>query len=291
MPATEVPEPSPKQPSPEKSGEGLKKNRRVGTLASAFTPNKILSPSAMQIIVIVEIITFLVVWIMSPFKILPRPGEVMEALQTLWMKQGLGPALISSFTFNVESLAISALISLGFAYLGVMPFFRPIVAAVSKGRFLSLVGFSVLFTVVLGGGHTLKLSLLVFGMTVFFLTSMASVVAEIPRSEFDYARTLHMKEWRVVWEVVILGTADRALEVMRQNAAMGWMMLTMVESIVRSEGGVGVLLLNNEKYMKLSEVFAIQLAVLVVGLFQDAAIGLIRRLFCPYAYLTVEQAK
>jgi NitT/TauT family transport system permease protein len=88
-----------------------------------------------------------------------------------------------------------------------------------------------------------------------------------------------------------LGTADKALEVMRQNAAMGWMMLTMVESFVRSEGGVGVLLLNNEKYMKLSEVFAIQLTILVVGLLQDSAIGLFRRLVCPYAYLTLEQAK
>ena len=245
----------------------------------------------MQIIVVMEIVAFLILWSLSPFKILPRPGEVVSAFQRLWMKQGLGPAIISSFAFNCEALLISALISLGFAYLSVMPIFRPIVAALSKGRFLSLVGFSLLFTVVLGGGHTLKLSLLVFGMTVFFLTSMASVIAEIPMSDLDYARTLHMGEWRVVWEVVILGTADKALEVMRQNAAMGWMMLTMVETIVRAEGGVGVLLMNNEKYMKLSEVFAIQLAVLVIGLFQDTIIGLIRRMFCPYAYLTTERAK
>lgn len=281
---------SPKDPPPAKP-EAAKANVRHGTLKHAFTPNKILSTSAMQIIVVMEILGFLLLWSFSPFKILPQPGEVLTALQGLWMKQGLGPALIASFVFNVEALIISALISLGLAYLGVLPAFRPIVAAVSKGRFLSLVGFSLLFTVVLGGGHTLKLSLLVFGMTVFFLTSMASVVAEIPRSELDYARTLHMGEWHVVWEVVILGTADKALEVMRQNAAMGWMMLTMVETIVRAEGGVGVLLMNNEKYMKLSEVFAIQLAVLVVGLGQDAVIGLIRRTLCPYAYLQTEAAK
>ncbi len=167
----------------------------------------------------------------------PSPaGQVFIAFQGLWSKQGLGPALISSFVFNCEALLISTLISLVFAYLSVLPIFRPIVAALSKGRFLSLVGFSLLFTVVLGGGHTLKLSLLVFGMTVFLLTSMASVIAEIPMSDLDYARTLHMGEWRVVWEVIILGTADKALEVLRQNAAIGWMMLTMVETIVRSEG-------------------------------------------------------
>lgn len=281
---------TPQSPSPVTPGKAHH-NSQYGTLKHALTPNKILSPSAMQIIVVMEVVAFLVLWTFSPFKILPQPGEVLHALQSLWANQGLGPALIASLMFNVQALVISALISLGFAYLGVLPAFRPIVAAISKGRFLSLVGFSLLFTVVLGGGHTLKLSLLVFGMTVFFLTSMASVVAEIPRSDLDYARTLHMGEWHVVWEVIILGTADKALEVMRQNAAMGWMMLTMVETIVRGEGGVGVLLVNNEKYMKLSEVFAIQLAVLIVGLFQDAIIGLVRRMLCPYAYLRTEAAK
>ena len=48
---------------------------------------------------------------------------------------------------------------------------------------------------------------------------------------------------------------------MRQNAAMGWMMLTMVEGISRSEGGVGAMLLNQNKHFHLSAVFAIQLTI------------------------------
>jgi len=39
--------------------------------------------------------------------------------------------------------------------------------------------------------------------------------------------------------VIVLGRADAAFDAMRQNAAMGWMMLTMVEGISRSEGGIG----------------------------------------------------
>jgi NitT/TauT family transport system permease protein len=272
--------PAPTTPAPVK---------RHGSLLQAFSPNKILSPSAMKIIIAIQVIAFFIIWTTSPFKVLPKPGDTFAALQNLWANQGLGRELLTSLMFNVKALTYASLISLGFAYLTVMPFFRPLVSAFSKGRFLSLVGFSVLFTLALGGGATLKMSLLVFGMTVFFLTSMASVVAEIPKSEFDYARTLRMSEWRVVWEVVILGTIDKAFEVMRQNAAIGWMMLTMVEGIVRAEGGVGVMLLNQQKYMKLSEVFAIQLTILLVGLFQDSIIGFIRRLLCPYAYLTLER--
>src|SRR5437763_17101161 len=131
--------------------------------------------------------------------------------------------------------------------------------------------------------------MLVFAMTVFFVTSMAAVIVQIPKGTFDHARTLRMSEWRVVWEVVILGTADKAFEVLRQNAAMGWMMLTMVEGISRAEGGVGAMLLNQSKHFRLAEVFAIQIVVLLVGMTQDYAIGLARRLVCPYADLTMEK--
>src|SRR5207302_9454566 len=136
--------------------------------------------------------------------------------------------------------------------------FRPIVMAISKGRFLSLVGFTFVLMLMVENGHQLKTGLLIFGVTVFYVTSMAAVVLQIPRADFDYARTLRMSEWRVVWEVVILGTADKAFEVLRQNAAIGWMMLTMVEGIARAEGGVGVMLLNQSKHFRLADVFAIQ---------------------------------
>ena len=237
----------------------------------------------------VELAIALLIWLNSPFKVLPRPLEVLDALHSLWMKQGLGPALFSSFALNLQALAWSSLISLGLAYATVLPVFRPLVTAISKGRFLSLAGFTLIFTLMFGGGHALKLSLLVFAVTVFYVTSMASVIASIPKSEFDYARTLRMSEWRVVWEVVILGTVEKAFEVLRQNAAMGWMMLTMVEGIVRLEGGVGTMLLDGMKQFHLAEVFAIQLVILIAGLFQDYLIGLARRLCCPYADLTLER--
>ncbi len=199
-------------------------------LTAAFLPNRAVSRTAIQILIAAEAFIFLLVWWQSPFAVLPRPNEVISALGSLWMQQGLGPELWTSFKANVEALAITLVISLGLSYLTVLPAFRPIVTAASKGRFIGLTGLTFIFTLTFGGGHPLKISLLVFGMTVFFVTSMASVVADIPKEKFDYARSLRLSEWQVVWEVVILGTADRAIEVLRQNAAMGWMMLTMVKS-------------------------------------------------------------
>ena len=243
----------------------------------------------MRIIIVAQIALALLLWWNSPWEVLPQPGEVVSALRTLWFRQGLGRELWTSFMMNLEAMAYTIAISLALSYLTVLPAFRPVVAAVSKGRFLGLIGLTFVFTLLVGGGHPLKLSLLVLGMTVFFVTSMAAVVAEIPRDRFDHARTLRMSEWRVVWEVVVRGTADRAVEVLRQNAAIGWMMLTMVEGISRAEGGVGAMLLNQEKHFRLPEVFAIQIVILLLGLVQDYGIGVARRLLFPYADLTLER--
>jgi NitT/TauT family transport system permease protein len=258
-------------------------------ITGAFAPNRAISPTTLKIIIAFQVAVVLMIWINSPFQVLPQPDEVARAFHGLWFTQGLGRELWTSFGLNLQALALTVLISLALSYLTVMPFFRPVAAALSKGRFLGLIGLTFVFTLMVGGGRPLKLALLTFGMTVFFLTSMAAEVLSIPKDRFDHARTLRMNEWEVVWEVVILGTADKAFEVLRQNAAIGWMMLTMVEGISRSEGGVGAMLLNQNKHFRLAEVFAIQITILLVGILQDYGIGALQRLFCPYSRLTLER--
>jgi NitT/TauT family transport system permease protein len=253
-----------------------------------LAPNRVISRKTVRWLVGFQLLMLLSIWIFSPTVFLPKPKEVFQALSELWF-QGLGGELITSFYLNLEAIAISAILSLLLAYLTVIPFFRPIVALLSKLRFLSMVGLTFFFTLMATSGHELKLFLLVFSVSVFFVTGMAEVVASIPKEKFDLARTLRMGEWRVVYEVIVLGQADKAFEVLRQNAAMGWMMLTMVEGISRSEGGVGAMLLNQNKHFHLSAVFAIQLTILLLGLAQDYAIGLMRKIVCPYADLTLER--
>jgi len=265
---------------------------RIGFLhdvLSAFSPNRVISKAAFRFIIVFQIAGLLLVWATSTYVFLPKPMDVWRAFVDLWNNEGLGQELIVSFVLNVQAMAWATVISLGLAYLTVVPVFQPIAHAVSKGRFLGMVGLTFFFTVIFASGHRLKVSLLVFGVAVFFVTSMIDVVAQVPKEKFDLARTLRMGEWRVVWEVIVLGRADAAFDAMRQNAAMGWMMLTMVEGISRSEGGIGALLLNQNKHFRLEAVFAIQIAILLIGLFQDYALGLAKRFLFPYANLQLEK--
>jgi hypothetical protein len=149
-------------------------------LAGAFSPNRAVSPGTMGLIIGVQVALLLLLWIASPFKCCPGPARSSGAQQSV-ADTGLGPELFTSFRLSVTALFWTALISLALSYLTVLPFFPARAAAVSKARFLSLAGFTLVFTLMVGGGYPLKLSLLVFGMTVFFVTSMASVVAEIPK--------------------------------------------------------------------------------------------------------------
>src|SRR5258705_3295175 len=231
----------------------------------AFSPNRVISKAAFRFIIVFQIAVLLLVWATSTYVFLPKPMDVWRAFVELWNNEGLGQELIVSFLLNVQAMAWATVISLGLAYLTVVPVFQPIAHAVSKGRFLGMVGLTFFFTVIFASGHRLKVSLLVFGVAVFFVTSMIDVVAQVPKEQFDLARTLRMGELRVVWEVIVLGRADAAFDAMRQNAAMGWMMLTMVEGISRSEGGIGALLLNQNKHFRLEAVFAIQIAILFIG--------------------------
>jgi NitT/TauT family transport system permease protein len=257
-------------------------------ILDGFRPNRSVALPTSVLYAAASAATFLFAWQVSASSI-PKPAEVWAALGTLWHDKGLFDQLATSFALNLQAIGWATLITLGLAYLTVLPAVRPLVAALSKLRFTGMVGWAFVFTLYAENGHQLKLWMLVFGTAPFFLTSMAAVVAEIPKERFDHARTLKMNEWRVVWEVVIRGTLDRALESLRQSAAMGWMMLTMVEGVVRSEGGIGALMLNENKHLDLAAVFALILVVLLVGVVQDSALAWLRRTTCPYADLGCER--
>ena len=222
-------------------------------------------------------------WALSPVQTLPSPREVLAALGSLWWDAGLGPELATTLRLVGVAMVLSIAISLPLAWASVVPAVRPLTGAVAKMRFLGLTGLVFPFTLATGGGFALKVALLVFGMSTFLVTAVARIVAEVPPASLDHARTLGASELEVMGEVVVRGTLDRTLDAIRQNVAMGWAMITMVEGIARSDGGVGALLLAENKHFKLAEVYAVLAVILVVGLLIDLAMGVLARVVCPHA--------
>lgn len=235
-----------------------------------------------------QIVVFVFFWAFTTGPIIPKPWEMPGAILDL-ITNGLLADLLTSITLYGEALLLASILSLGIAYISTIPFFNPVGIGWSKLRFLGLVGLPFLFTLYIHNLHLLMLALLTFSISVFMITSMLDVIDAIPKEKYDLARTLQMSEWEVLWEVVILGRADVALDVIRQNAAIGWMMLPMIEGLFKAEGGIGAVLDIQNRQFHLATIAAIQLLVIAIGLMQDYGIGVLKNICCPYASLLLER--
>lgn len=252
------------------------------TFLSIVTPNEAVSKTSRYAIGISIGVVLLTGWFSATSILFPSPLEVLLALPNLWLQGGLGQEIINSFLLNLEAIGWSVGISLPLAYLCRVPVIQPLAASLAKLRFLSPIVFYPVMLEAMSSGHGVKLGLLVLGESFFLTTTMIGVVQAIPEFQYDLARTLRMSEWKSIWYVVIRGTVGQALDAIRDNAAMGWSMVMMVEGALRDEGGVGVMLLNNQKHIEFAEVYAISLAILAVGVTQDYLLGVLRKLVCPY---------
>ncbi len=235
-----------------------------------------------KLMIAIQAVVLILVWILAPHSLLPSPLEVGSAFDNLAKNEGLLVELINSIGTITKALIYSSILAASIAYCSTMVLFKPISKGVASLRFLGFAGITFMFTMLTSSGGELKVLLLTFGMTVFQLTNMLSVVESITQADVDYARTLRLSPARTVYEILIRGKSHDFFDIIRQNAAIGWTLLSMVEGLVRSEGGIGSLLLNQSKHLHLSSIFAIQLVILFYGIFQDYVLGMIRLQLCPY---------
>ena len=227
----------------------------------------------------------LVLWQFTSGGLVPQPGKVLSAFGRLLTTRLLMDNLLTSLLLTLRAMLYSIGITLFFGYLSVIPFFNGIARFIVKCRYLTLTGLIFIFTLLTRDGNQLKLSLLVFGIVPFFTTSFLSVIIHIPRQEFELCQTLGYTRWMTLKEVIIIGKADQVVEIVRQNFAIAWMMITMVEGLNMSEGGIGALLIKYNKYNDLTYVLALQGVIFALGLCFDYLLGTLRHWLFPYTKL------
>ena len=257
-----------------------KKMPILSGVGSFFTPNALLSTKALLTLNIAVPLIFLVLWLIGP-GVFPSPVEVFAQFPSL-MNDGLIGHLLSSMVLSVEAIFLSALLALSLAYTATTPVMRPIVNVLSTFRFLSLVGTGIFFQSFFGAGHGMKLAMLTFGMGVFLLSSMKTEVQQVPLAKLDYVRSMRAGHWRVVWEAQVMGTSGKAFDTLIDTAAMAWLMLTAVEGIVRTEGGIGVMLLAENKRYNIAGIIAVQIIFLITGLAQDYVLRTMKKILLPH---------
>jgi ABC-type nitrate/sulfonate/bicarbonate transport system permease component len=256
---------------------------------SFFEPFGIVSKSKMLLLVFIQIALVLGLWQWLGGGLIPSPGKIGLRILEIIKSGSFWDNFMTSLMLTLKGMCIALVIALAISYLSLIPFFRPLAKFVIKCRYLTLTGLIFLFTLLTSDGSQLKLSLLLFGIVPFFVTSLLSVIDCIDKQEFELCATLGMNKWRTLWEVIIVGRLDQVFEVMRQNFAIAWMMITMVEGLSMSEGGLGTMLIKSNKYIDLSTVFAILLIIFLIGVFFDYILGALRFWLFPYTKIQLRE--
>jgi len=245
---------------------------------------------AAVLLISAEAAAALVLWeVFGENGLIPGPVRIMKAVLRIITSAEFVDNFFSSLGLMLSGMGLSIAMALLVSYLSLVPVFTPLARFVMKCRYLTLTGLVFLFTLLTHDGHQLKLTLLVFGIVPFFVTSLLSMIAAIPDQEYDLCKTLRMGSWQTLFEVVIRGRLDQVLDVIRQNFAIAWMMITMVEGISMSEGGLGTLLIKSNKYIDLSTVFAILVIIFGIGVLFDLLLKHLRHWLFPYTTLTIRK--
>lgn len=235
------------------------------------------------------LVMFMLFWAMVMPKAIPSPGKILAAFPTVIEKQQLLAHWGSTVKLTTIAIFCSVVASLLISFLTVIPIMRLLVALVTKMRFLSLVGISIVFVMLANDLSTARIYLLMFGIVPYMTTSILAVIISVDKVRLDAAKTLGLTPLQQVWHIQVREKAGDIADVIRQNLAMAFMMLTFVELRVREGGGVGVLLddlhKNGHGY---DEIFAVQLSILLVGIAIDAISFYLIRLTFPFAFIKKE---
>jgi ABC-type nitrate/sulfonate/bicarbonate transport system permease component len=255
-----------------------------------FSPLAQLKGRTLTMVIVVEVALAVGLWqIFGGGGLIPTPWHILQAVGRIVLSPSFGDNLFSSLGLTLSGMGISIVLALMISYLSLLPALAPIARFIVKCRYLTLTGLIFLFTLLTQDGHQLKLSLLIFGIVPFFVTSLLSIIESINTQEYDLCRTLRMNNWQTMFEVVIMGRLDQVFEVMRQNFAIAWMMITMVEGLSMSEGGLGTLLIKSNKYIDLSTVFGILVIIFVLGILFDYLLKNARYWLFPYAKIQIRK--
>ncbi|RFM30540.1 ABC transporter permease [Deminuibacter soli] len=247
-----------------------------------FIPFQQLSKSTVTILAGGQVAIALVLWQACSNGLIPQPLKVADAFLQLLGSKTLLDNLLTSIGLTVQALLYSIAITLVFAYLSVIPFFSAVAHFLVKCRYLTLTGLIFIFTLLTQNGSQLKLSLLIFGMVPFFVTSLLSIITNMNKQEYDLCKTLGYNNWQTLYETVIIGKAGNVLEILQQNFAIAWLMITLVEGLNMSEGGIGAMMIKYNKYNNLAYVLALQLIIFLLGLCFDCLLGVLRKWLFPY---------
>lgn len=245
-----------------------------------FTPFEVVDKKVLTTVGLSQLMLLILAWIfLLPEKtFFPKLTDVMSAWLELW-KKGLFIHILATIKLCAIATVISIVASSVIAYLSYVPFFAPIAKAITKLRYNPIQGFTFFFTTMTGGGRNLQVTLLVVFMSFYFITSLMSIIHQIPEEQIFRRKAQGMGRWAILYDVVMKDYADQLIEVIRQNLSITFMMIVSVEAMDKTFGGLGAIIIDQERNLTFTKIFAVQITILVIGIILDTVLSAIFKSF------------
>jgi ABC-type nitrate/sulfonate/bicarbonate transport system permease component len=239
-------------------------------LKKIFSPFEIVDRKTLVTLGLFQLGLLVLLWIfcVPEHSFFPKLSDVLTAWKELW-DNGLFFHALSSLKLCGIAIIIGIFISSILAYLSTIPFFKPIVYFLSLLRNNPIQGFTLFLTTATGGGRSLQVTMMVIFMSFYFITSLSSIIAEIPEEDIFRRKAMKMNRWQILWEVAVKDRLDYLLEVIRQNISIMLMMLVSVEAMYKSFGGLGALIIDSNRGLNFPKIFAVQLTIFALGILFD----------------------
>ncbi|MEP6925898.1 MAG: hypothetical protein ABI954_15630 [Pyrinomonadaceae bacterium] len=227
------------------------------------------------------------VWSLSLIRGMPYPSEVWRAFQEMYASNESNNLVITTYTtlkLNVLGLFWATLVSLVFSYISVVPFLYPLNKFLQWLRYIPIIAFNLIFLSFFAIGANLKIAMLAVGMSFFLITGMTAEIAAIPRLKFELARVLNYNDWRTFYTVVFRPTLPKMIDIVAQNAAIGWTMIVAIENFDRTEGGIGaqMFFLANQP----AKVYVYLIIIGIIAVAEDQLFVWLKRLLFPYTQIS-----
>lgn len=237
---------------------------------------------------LIWIAAFFLIWFFNPVQGIPYPGEVLRAFRRMWAlndEKNLVYNVYVTLKLNVVGLFYASIISLIFSYFSVLPALRPFNQMMQWFRYLPIVAFNLVFLALFTIGWSMKVAMLTVGMAFFLITSMTGVIASIPKQKFELARVLNYSDWKVFYTVIFRPTLPNMIDMVAQNAAMGWIMIVAIETFNRTEGGIGAQIYSYSSTNQLAEVYVYLFIIGAIAIIEDKFFVLLKRILFPYTQI------
>jgi NitT/TauT family transport system permease protein len=220
--------------------------------------------------IFVFLIWFLLASVTKPF-VIPSPIEVIKKLyQMLLYEKFIFDVGITFFRIIVGfSICIIIAVPLGIligTYSKVNSIFTPVIIS----RYIPPSVFVALSLIWFGIGNSGKIFIVFIANFSYLMALVGDAVLHVPKNLIETGYTLGLKNREIIKSIIVPFSLPKIFESIRFMFGVSWVYVTLAE-MVGANSGIGHVIIEAERYLQTSKVFAAIIVIGIIGFASDYA--------------------